>query len=128
MTEFEETILERLKLLESEVKRLKSEKAAAAADVAARFEQLPENATVGKDYAAYRFGCSEEAVVRGRAGTHLLRTKRVSDKPLKFIKRDVDAAWKQYTKPAAEKAAEERFNSKPVKRRGSIITKHPQTA
>lgn len=123
MTEFEKTILERISYLESEVTRLKSEKSAAA-DIATQFERLPENATVGKDYVSFRFGCSEVAVMRGRAGTHLLRTKRVSAKPLKFIKRDVDAAWKKYSKPETEAAAaDERLRAKPVKRRKSIITK-----
>lgn len=113
------TILERIESLESEVKRLKSEK---SADAANEFERLPATATVGKNYVAYRFLCSEEAVVRGRAGTHCLRTKQVSKKPLKWIKRDVDAAWREHTKPADERAAEERAKAKPVKKR-SIVKK-----
>ena len=110
------TILERIENLENEVERLKSVNPTRAA----AFEALPQNATVGKDYVAYRFGCSEEAVVRGRAGTHLLKEKRVSEKPLKWIKRDVDAAWREQTRPAKEKAAEERAKAKPVRRRSTV--------
>lgn len=117
MSEFERTILERIANLENEVKRLKSEK---SAGIANEFERLPATATVGKDYVAYRFHCSEESVVRGRAGTVRLTAKRVSDKPLKWIKRDVDAAWREYTKPAKERAAEERAKAKPVKKRSII--------
>lgn len=120
MSEFEEKVWKRLDDLEKTVERLKSEKS--AADIANEFERLPSTATVGKDYVAYRFGCTEEAVVRGRAGTHLLKNRRVSEKPLKFIKRDVDAAWREYTRPAKEKAAEERAKAKPVRKR-SIISR-----
>ncbi|MET0753612.1 MAG: hypothetical protein ABWZ66_09570 [Pyrinomonadaceae bacterium] len=101
------------------MKRLKSEK---SADKAVEFERLPATATVGKDYVAYRFLCSEEAVLRGRAGTHRLRTKRVSDKPLKWIKSDVDAAWREHTKSVPEKAAEERAKARQVKKR-SIVSR-----
>jgi len=118
VSEFEEKVWKRLDDLEKKVEQLKSEKS--AADCAVEFERLPNSATVGKDYAAYRFGCSEEAVVRERAGTHLLRKKLVSDKPLKWIKRDVDAAWREHTKPANEKAAEERAKAKPVRKRSII--------
>lgn len=123
MTDFQE-ILKRLENLETEVKRLKSEKS--AADIAVDFERLPDSATVGKDYVAYRFCCSEQAVMRGRAGTHLLKEKRVSTKPLKWIKRDVDFAWSEYTKTTPEKAADERGKAKPVKRRRSIIPKRQE--
>jgi hypothetical protein len=119
VNDFEEKIWKRLDRLESEVERLKSEKS--AADKAAQFERLSGSATVGKDYVAYRFLCSEEAVVRGRAGTSALTAKRVSDKPLKWIKSDVDAAWRERTKPVAEKAAQARSKARTVKRRRSII-------
>lgn len=119
MSEFERTILERLAHLENEVKQLKSVKSIEAVE----FERLPDSATVGKDYVAYRFLCSEEAVMRGRAGTHLLKNKRVSDKPLKFVKRDVDAAWREYTKPVPEKAAQMRSNAPAARRRKSLMPK-----
>jgi hypothetical protein len=117
VSEFEEKVWKRLEDLENEVERLKSVK---SADIANDFERLPSTATVGKDYVAYRFGCTEEAVLRGRAGTHLLKNKRVSEKPLKWIKRDVDAAWREYTRPAKDKAAEERAKAKPVRRRSIV--------
>jgi hypothetical protein len=112
--EFERTVLDRLDKLESEVERLKFGMPPETERMR-YFESLPDTATVGKDSAAYRFGCSEEAVLRGRYGTHTLRPKRVSQKPLKFIKRDVDAAWREYTKPVRQKAAE--VIGKPVKRK-----------
>lgn len=101
MSDFEQ-ILERLARLETEVQDLKTEKS--AAEKAVDFERLPARATVGKDYVAYRFGCSENSVLRGQAGTHLVR--RVSRKPLKFIKSEVDSAWREYVKSPAEIAAE----------------------
>jgi hypothetical protein len=118
VSEFEEKVWKRLNDLEKTVERLKSEKS--AADAANNFERLPATATVGKDYVAYRFGCTEEAVVRGRAGTHLLKNRRVSEKPLKWIKRDVDAVWREHTRPAKVKAAEERAKAKPVRKRSII--------
>jgi len=121
VNDFRQQVLRRLDDLEKTVERLKS--ANLIANTALEFERLPETATVGKDYAAYRFGCSEEAVMRGRAGTHVLTPLRVSDKPLKWIKSDVDAAWRKLTAPMPEKAAEVRNDAKPVKRRRSIITK-----
>lgn len=117
MSELERTILERLKNLELEVERLKSEK---KPEDLTYFESLPPTATVGKDYVAYRFGCSERAVMRGEAGTH--RIRRVSRKPLKFIKREVDAVWREQTKSVGEKAAEIRAEGRQIRRR-SIITK-----
>lgn len=110
--------MERLAHLEAEVERLKSA-APNEAERALVFERLPDSATVGKDYVAYRFGCSERAVVRGEAGTH--RLKRISQRPLKFIKREVDAAFREAMRPVAEKAAEARANARPVRR--SIIKK-----
>ena len=121
MGDLRKQILGRLGDLEKRVEQLESEKL--QANEALEFERLPATATVGKDYVAYRFHCSEEAVRRGRAGTHRLTPKRVSDKPLKWIKADVDAAWREHTKPTAAKAAEEIAKAKTVKRRRSIITK-----
>lgn len=125
MSNFQEQILKRIADLEETVEKLKSEKS--ASDLAIEFERLPDSATVGKDYVAYRFKCSEAAVVRGRAGTSSLRKKLISEKPLKWIKRDVDAIFREYTKSTPEKAADERQKAKSVKRRKSIITV-PQAA
>jgi hypothetical protein len=119
MTEFERKVWEKLNHLENEVERLKSEKS--AADKAIEFERLPDSAVVGKDYIAYRFGCSENSVMRREAGTNKIR--RVSNKPIKAIKREVDAAWREHTRPTKEKAVEARADARPIKRRRSLITK-----
>jgi len=87
MTDFKRTIPERPANLESEVERLNP---VSAPGKAAEFGALPGNATAGKDHVAYRFGCSLRAVVCGETGTH--RISRVSRRPLKFIKREIDAA------------------------------------
>ena len=68
------------------------------------YENLPHAATVGKDYVAYRFNCSEAAVVRGRFDTDQI--PRLRNKPIAFSKRDVDAVWQNLHKSPAEKAAE----------------------
>lgn len=112
MTELAQ-ILTRLENLENEVKELRSLKS--EADKAIEFERLPSTATVGKDYAAFRFGCSINCVLRGAAGTN--RIRRVSSKPLKFVKKDVDAAFREYTRPVSEKAADIRAKAKTVRRR-----------
>lgn len=119
MTEIKE-ILARLEKVESELKRLKSEKAFSPDDIA-RFEKLPPTALVGKDYVAWRFKCTEYAVVRKQSGTKGLR--RVSKKPLKFVKREVDEAFARMTKPAKVLAAKFSAEGKEVKRRKSIIPK-----
>jgi len=123
MTDFELKLLARIENLEVEVKRLKSEKKSKlfTPEEIAYFEALPPNATVTKDYVAFKFGCSERAVQRGEAGTH--KIPRVSRKPLKFIKREVDAAWREYRRTAKDKAAQERAKAKPVKRKRSIISR-----
>lgn len=113
MTEFEEKILERLGFIEEELKRLKTDKPAQA------FDDLPPGAVVGKDYVAWRFGITERAVQRGENGTNKIH--RVSNKPMKFIKREVDKVWAEMTKPVKQKAAEIRQNTK--QRRYSIIGK-----
>jgi hypothetical protein len=59
---------------------------------------------VGVDYVAAKFGCSEEAVVRGRFKTG--RIKRVRQKPIGFKKSDVDKVWTEITKTPVQKAAE----------------------
>lgn len=115
MTELEETILKRLDFLEREFARLKT----GGANLGSEFEALPDSSVVGKDYVAFRFGITERAVLRGEAGTH--RIRRVSKKPLKFVKSEVDAVWRQKTKAPKKKAADLRENAS--KRRYSIVGK-----
>lgn len=109
-------------MLEAQVEALKS--GTTAAEEAVLFERLPRDAPVGKDYVAYRFGCTMRAVVRGEAGTGAIR--RISKKPLKFIKREVDEAWRKHTKTPKEKAADAIANAKP-RRRLSVIKKSEAT-
>lgn len=86
------------------------------------FELLPDSAVVGKDYVAWKFGCSVRAVRCGEKGTKEIR--RVSNRPLKFIKREVDAAFNKIKgKTAKEIARELRQKAKPILRRKSIIKK-----
>jgi len=120
MTEFE-AILERLEYLENEVLRLAAKNS--EADTANEFERLPATATVGKEYVAYRFGCSLEAVRRGRAGTNRLRAKLITTKPMRWIKRDVDEVFREWSKSATEKALGEISYASSRKRRKSIIKK-----
>lgn len=114
MTEFEQTLLKRIESLEKEVKRLKSVQPAQIE----YFENLPLDAVVGKEYVAWRFGCSLRAVQRGEQGTGSIR--RVSNKPLKFIKREVDAAFNRKNKPVKVLAAEFAAAGKPVRKRSII--------
>lgn len=116
-----EKILKRLEQVESELKSLKSAKS--PADTANDFERLPPTSTVGKDYVAYRFGCSEVAVQRGRAGTHKLRPFLKSEKPLLWIKSDVDRVWREHSKSPKEKALEGFAKDTGRQRRKSIIKK-----
>ena len=81
------------------------------------FEHLAADAVVGKDYVAWRFGCSVRAVKCGERGIN--KIPRVSNKPLKFLKRNVDAAWVKANKPAAEKAAEFKQAARPIRRKSS---------
>jgi hypothetical protein len=79
---------------------------------------LSDDAIVGADYVARQFGCSPEAVVRGRFGTD--RIKRIRRKPLGFRKGDVHKALKQL----AQKPVIDDFVLKArVVRRKSIIKK-----
>lgn len=71
------------------------------------FENLPSSAVVGVDYVAYRFGVASTAVVRGRFGTDQIR--RIRQKPIAFIKREVDAVFNQLHKPITETAAQYRY-------------------
>ena len=70
------------------------------------FSYLPEKAIVGAGYVAILFGCSEEAVTRGRFGTEELRKKRIRFKPDGWLKQVVDAAHKDFIKTAPERAIE----------------------
>lgn len=116
-----EAILERIESLENEVRRLSAEKS--RDEVANEFERLPATATVGKEYVAYRFGCTIEAVRRGRAGTKRLRAKLITAKPMRWIKRDVDEVFRERSKPATEKALNAIANASSGNRRRSIIKK-----
>ena len=125
MTEFEKELLKRVESLEIEVKRLRSVKKSDEITIekAAYFNSLPSDATVGKDYAAFRFGCSEVAVQRSRAGTHKLRPFLKCERPLLWIKSDVDKVWLEHSKSPKEKALEGFAKNTARKRRKSIIKK-----
>ncbi len=107
MTEFEREILTELIDLRKAVESLKSDFTLSQITY---FENLPPAAVVGTDYVAYRFGCSESAVVRGRFETN--KIPRLRDKPIAFIKRDVDAIWQNLNKSVPEKAARYRHDTK----------------
>jgi hypothetical protein len=102
-------ILERLNRVEEELAALKAAprrqpKGAITSAEALEFERLPSTAVVGKRYAAYRFGCSERAVMRREAGTHLIKWS--CRKPFKATKSEIDRAHREHTKPVERKAAE----------------------
>ena len=88
MTEFESKILYELSTLRQAVESLKSEFTISQITY---FENLQPGAVVGVDYVAYRFGCSQDAVIRGRFETD--KIPRLRNKPLAFIKRNVDGVW-----------------------------------
>ena len=124
MSEFEAAILERLNRLEEELAALKGQsaldglpKGVITAAEALEFERLPATAVMGKRYAAYRFGCSERAVMRREAGTHLIKWE--CRKPFKATKSEIDRAHREHTKPAPIRAAELRAKS-PVRRRSLL--------
>ena len=77
---------------------------AAQVRVLTSFDYLPKNAVVDKKYVAMLFGCSEEAVLRGRCGTAGLNPVRL--KPLGFVKSEVDAHHREFIKTPAERAIE----------------------
>ncbi len=106
MTNFEKTILERLDTLTKAVESLRSDFTISQITY---FENLPPTAMVGVDYVAYRFGCSEAAVVRGRFDTN--KIPRFRNKPIAFIKRNVDAIWHELNKPVSEIAAKYRHKA-----------------
>jgi hypothetical protein len=78
------------------------------------FENLPPDAVVGVDYVSYKFGCSQNAVVRGRFGTD--KIPRFREKPIAYIKRNVDSVFGEFNKSVSEIAAEYRHKSKTGKR------------
>lgn len=86
MLEFEQRVLSELADLRQMVERLCSDFTVAQMTF---FENLSPAAIVGTDYVAYRFNCSETAVVRGRFETN--RIPRLREKPIAFVKRNVDA-------------------------------------
>ena len=103
MSNFEKTILDRLDTLTKAVESLRSEFTISQITY---FENLPSSAVVGSDYVAYRFGCSQSAVVRGRFETD--RIQRFRHKPIAFVKRNVDAIWNELNRPIPEIAAKYR--------------------
>jgi hypothetical protein len=101
-----QTLQKQIDLLTAEVRSLRS------------FEYLPKQAIVGADYVSMLYGCSSDAVTRGRHGTGELRNKRVRFNPDGWLKADVDAAHKDFIKTAPERAMEaERAASTRSKRR-----------
>jgi hypothetical protein len=107
MTDFERKILDELASLRAAVESLRSEFSISQITY---FENLPPAAVVGADYVAYRFGCSESAVIRGRFETD--KIPRLRNKPLAFVKRNVDAVWQNLNQSSSEKAAKYRHNKK----------------
>jgi len=107
MTKFERTVLSELADLRKMVESLKSE---FTLSQITHFENLSPAAIVGTDYAAFRFGCSESAVVRGRFETN--KIPRLREKPIAFIKRNVDSVWLNLNQPVSEKAVKYRHEMK----------------
>ena len=107
MTDFEQQVLSEIADLRKLVESLKSDYSLARITY---FENLSPAAVVGTDYVAFRFGCSEAAVIRGRFETG--RIPRLRDKPVAFIKRNVDAVWLNLNQPISEKAAKYRHDTK----------------
>lgn len=101
MTEFEAKMLEEIKSLRAEVSALRSDYSISRMTF---FEQLDPSAVVGVDYASWRFNCSENAVIRGRFGTD--KIPKLRNKPVAFLKRNVDEVWRNLNRSVAEKAAE----------------------
>ena len=106
MSEFEQILLE-LAELRQIVESLRSDYSIAQITF---FESLTPAAVVGVDYVAFRFHCSESAVVRGRFDTD--KIPRLREKPIAFIKRNVDAVWLNLNQPVHEKAAKYRHDTK----------------
>ena len=112
MTDFEQQVLSEIADLRKLVESLKSDYSLARITY---FENLPPAAVVGTDYVAFRFGCSEAAVIRGRFETE--RIPRFRNKPVAFIKRNVDAVWLNLNQPISEKAAKYRHDTNQINRR-----------
>lgn len=107
MTDFEQKLIEEIQSLRAEMSAMRSEFALSKITY---FENLPIDAVVGCDYVAYRFGTSETAVRRGRFNTGAI--PRLREKPIAFLKRNVDAVFQEKTRPPKEKAAKLRHNAK----------------
>jgi len=107
MTDFEYKVLAELMLLRQMVEGLRTDYSIARI---VYFENLPPAAVVGTDYVAFRFGCSESAVIRGRFETNQI--PRLREKPVAFVKRDVDAIWLNLSKSVPDKAAKYRHDIK----------------
>lgn len=103
MTELDQ-IKSRLAALEEEVIFLRVANKAVSPD-----------AIVGAEYVAALINCYPDSVVRGRFGTDELR--RVREKPVGFVKKEVDAWHKENIKTVSEKAAENRRKTKLIKRK-----------
>lgn len=112
-SEFETRVLSELAALRSAVESLRSEFTISQITF---FENLPPGAVVGVEYVSYRFGCSQEAVIRGRFETNGI--PRFRNKPIAFIKRDVDAVWMNLNQSVSDKALEIRHktNKRKVKK------------
>lgn len=110
MTEFEQQILEKLSALESAVNSLRAEFTISQITY---FESLQPSAIVSVDYVSYRFNCSQDAVIRGRFETNQI--PRLRNKPIAFIKRNVDTVWLNLNKPISEVATEYRHKTKKQK-------------
>lgn len=107
MSEFEQMILSELSEIKDALAALRSDFTLSQITY---FENLAPDAPVGTDYVAFRFGCKEAAVIRGRFETD--KIPRFRNKPLTFIKRDVDALWKELNRSVSEKAARIRDKAK----------------
>ena len=73
------------------------------------------DAIVGAEYVARLIDCPPESVVRGRFGTDRLR--RVREKPVGFVKREVDEWHRRNITPKEEKAAEIRRKTGLIRRK-----------
>lgn len=105
-------ILKRLDTLEAALMSLRSEFSISQITY---FENLSPFAVVGVDYVSYRFGCSQDAVTRGRFETD--KIPRLRNKPIAFKKSDVDAIWQNLNISTSDKAAEIRHKASKKLRR-----------
>jgi hypothetical protein len=112
MTDFEREILNKLDELTRTVAALKAENSISRLIY---FENLSPAAVVGADYVSFRLNVPESAVLRGRFRTNEI--KRFRQKPLAWIKRDVDSFFQMINESTSEKAAKLRQNTKKQIRR-----------